>query len=100
LRPIYPESPEAFEESRQHLRDFLIQFWGGPDVHRQRRGAANLRGRHEHLRIGQAERDAWVRHMTEAVGAGDLSALDQGQMISRMAGAATQLINSPPQPPG
>ncbi|MBO0729136.1 MAG: globin [Acidimicrobiaceae bacterium] len=93
LRPLYPEDPEGFEAARRHLRDFLIQFWGGPTTYSDERGHPRLRMRHTRFAIGQTERDAWVHHMTEAVRAGHLGPLDEQQMLSYFSGAATQLIN-------
>jgi hemoglobin len=93
LRPLYPEDLEGFEASRRHLRDFLIQFWGGPSTYSDERGHPRLRMRHAHIVIGQTERDAWVHHMTDAVRAGGLGPLDEQQMLTYFSGAATQLIN-------
>src|ERR1700727_2628990 len=63
LRPLYPTDPTAFEAARVHLKLFLIQFWGGPTVYESARGQPQLRARHAGFAIGEAERDAWVRHM-------------------------------------
>ncbi len=94
LRPLYPENADEFEQSRVHLMRFLIQFWGGPARYQAERGAPRLRMRHAPFAIGQAERDAWVEHMSDAVKAGRLSPLDETQMLGYLAGAATQMINT------
>ncbi len=93
LRPLYPDDAEGFEAARRHLRDFLIQFWGGPTTYSEQRGHPRLRQRHARFAIGQAERDAWLHHMTAAVRAGGLGPLDEQQMLTYLSGAATQLIN-------
>jgi len=93
LRPLYPEDHEGLEAARRHLRDFLIQFWGGPSTYSDERGHPRLRMRHAPFTIGQAERDRWVQLMTAAVRAGGLGPLDEQQMLSYFSGAATQLIN-------
>lgn len=93
LRPLYPEDDEGFEAARVHLMWFLVQFWGGPDTYRSERGDPRLRARHARFAIGQAERDAWVSHMTDAVRAAGLKPLDESQMLTYLAGAATQLVN-------
>ncbi|MHB1533233.1 MAG: globin domain-containing protein [Acidimicrobiales bacterium] len=93
LSRLYPDDPRAFEDARRHLRDFLVQFWGGPATYSEERGHPSLRMRHLPFDIGQAERDAWVAHMTAAVRAGGLGPLDEQQMLSYFASAATQLIN-------
>jgi hemoglobin len=94
LRPLYPEDPEEFEQSRVHLMWFLVQYWGGPARYQEERGAPRLRLRHTPFAIGRVERDAWVEHMSEAVRAGGLSPLDETQMLGYFAAAATQMINT------
>jgi hemoglobin len=64
LRPLYPED---LTESRQHLALFLMQYWGGPSTYNDQRGHPRLRMRHVPFVIGPAERDAWLRHMNDAV---------------------------------
>lgn len=66
LRPMYPED---LAESRRHLAGFLTQYWGGPSTYSDERGHPRLRMRHVPFAIGEAERDAWLRHM--------LASLDQ-----------------------
>jgi hemoglobin len=95
LRPLYPEDDEGFEQARRHLRDFLVQYWGGPDTYNQTRGAPRLRQRHVPFAIGAAERDAWLTHMTEAVRAAKLHPLDEAQMIGYFNAAAATLTNQP-----
>jgi hemoglobin len=95
LRPLYPADPEPFEQARQHLRGFLIQFFGGPDAYSQERGHPRLRQRHLPFAIGPAQRDAWVAHMTDAVKAARLNAMDETQMLTYFESAATHLINQP-----
>lgn len=95
LRAVYPaDDPEAFERARQHLSLFLVQFWGGPAVYSQQRGHPRLRMRHLPFTIGQAERDAWVRHMSEAVRAAGLGPMEETQMLSYFESAATAMINA------
>lgn len=64
LRPMYPAD---LSESRRTMTLFLIQFWGGPSDYSQERGHPRLRMRHAPFAIGQAERDAWLKHMTAAI---------------------------------
>ena len=95
LRPLYPADSARFEAARQHLKLFLIQHWGGPPVYRSERGEARLEGRHRRFQIGPAERDAWLRHMTEAVKAAGLRPLDETQMLSFFQATAYHLMNQP-----
>ena len=60
LRPMYPED---LAEPRRHLAGFLTQYWGGPTTYSDERGHPRLRMRHVPFAIGEAERDAWLRHM-------------------------------------
>lgn len=46
---------------------FLVQYWGGPRTYSDRRGHPRLRMRHAPFAIGEVERDAWLRHMRDAV---------------------------------
>lgn len=95
LRPLYPDDPEAFEAARVHLRDFLVQYWGGPETYNETRGAPRLRQRHFPFAIGPPERDAWLAHMTDAVKAAAMRPLDETQMIGYFNAAAAALTNRP-----
>ncbi|HEX4175467.1 MAG TPA: globin, partial [Acidimicrobiales bacterium] len=64
LRPLYPDD---LKESADHLALFLMQYWGGPPTYNEQRGHPRLRMRHAPFVIGPAERDAWLRHMHEAL---------------------------------
>lgn len=91
LRPLYPEEDLAGAEER--LRDFLIQYWGGPNTYSQKRGHPALRMRHARFAIGQAERDAWLRHMTEAVDSLELPQQLRAILLDYLAMASQALIN-------
>jgi hemoglobin len=95
LLPLYPDGAEELERSRQHLCGFLVQYWGGPRTYSDQRGHPRLRMRHAGFTVGRPERDAWVRHMTEAVKAGGLAPMDETQMLSYLSSAATAMINTP-----
>jgi hemoglobin len=94
LTPLYPDDPADFEQARAHLTGFLVQFWGGPHAYSDVRGHPRLRMRHAPFAVGQAERDAWMRHMADAVRAGGLGPMDQTQMLSYFESAATAMINT------
>jgi hemoglobin len=91
LRPLYPEEDLAGAEER--LRLFLIQYWGGPSTYSQRRGHPALRMRHARFAIGQAERDAWMRHMREAVDSLELPEPLEGMLLDYLTNASQALIN-------
>jgi len=92
LRPLYPDDLTA---AREHLRGFLVQYWGGPTDYSAERGHPRLRMRHMGFAIGRAERDAWYQHMAAAVRAGGLSPADERAVLAYFASAADQLTNQP-----
>ncbi len=65
LRPLYPE--DELDAAEERLRMFLVQYWGGPRTYSEVRGHPRLRMRHAPFAIGEAERDAWLRNMRDAV---------------------------------
>jgi hemoglobin len=90
LRPLYPEN---LDESERHLTLFLVQYFGGPSTYSQQRGHPRLRMRHLPFTIGQAERDAWMRHMTAAVEAERLPQPLSATLLDYFDRAATFLMN-------
>lgn len=90
LRPMYPPD---LAESRRTMTLFLIQYWGGPTTYSQERGHPRLRMRHAPFAIGQAERDAWMQHMTAAVKAEPLPPEIQDALLKYFEQAATFLMN-------
>jgi hemoglobin len=92
LRPMYPDD---LTDSKAHLALFLMQYWGGPRAYSEQRGHPRLRMRHAPFPIGTAAADAWLRHMTEAVGAAGLEPDDRQELLDYLAMAARSLINQP-----
>lgn len=97
LRPLYPDD---MTDAEANLRDFLIQYWGGPDDYGRRRGHPMLRARHLPFRIGRQERDAWMRQMGAAVRDCDAPADLVTELLAYFDRAATHLVNAEPPPPG
>jgi hemoglobin len=91
LRRVYPE--EDLSGATERLTLFLIQYWGGPSTYSERRGHPRLRLRHRPFAIGQSERDAWLRHMTEAVESLDLAAAVRKALLDYFETASTAMIN-------
>jgi hemoglobin len=87
LRPMYPED---LTESRRHLSGFLAQYWGGPSAYSAERGHPRLRMRHAPFAIGEAERDAWLRHM---LGSLDTVAATRGTPVEAVARIRTYLTD-------
>ena len=95
LRPLYPED---LEPSKRHLALFLQQYWGGPGTYSEQRGHPRLRARHVPFVIGEAERDAWIRHMAAAL---DSLVVERGidpqleaRMLDYFTDAADFLVNA------
>ena len=97
LRPLYPGD---MADAEVNLRDFLIQYWGGPDDYSRRRGHPMLRARHLPFVIGPRERDAWMHHMGAAVRASGARADLAAELLGYFDRAATHLVNTEPQRPG
>lgn len=98
LRPLYPE--EDLSGATERLSLFLIQYWGGPSTYNERRGHPRLRMRHAPFAIGPAERDAWLRHMTEAVDSLDVAPAVRRALVDYFEQASTAMINRRPDLPG
>ena len=96
LRAVYPS--RDLGPAEEHLRLFLIQYWGGPRTYDERRGHPRLRMRHAHFVIGEAERDAWLRHMRAALDELGLAAEHDRQLWDYLVMAAHSLVNQPSGP--
>ena len=93
LRAVYPE--EDLSGATERLTLFLIQYWGGPSTYSEQRGHPRLRMRHHPFVIGQAERDAWLGHMTAAVDSLDLAPAVRKAFLDYFETASTAMINQP-----
>ena len=90
LRPHYPED---LSDNAWWLALFLIQYCGGPDDYSRQKGHPHLRMRHAPFEIGQAERDAWVWNMRNAVEAHVENAEVKAFLLDYFERTATFLIN-------
>jgi hemoglobin len=93
LRAVYPE--QDLSGAAERLTLFLIQYWGGPDDYSARRGHPRLRLRHQPFAIGQAERDAWLGHMTAAVDSLELAPEIRTALLDYFETTSTAMINRP-----
>jgi hemoglobin len=95
LRPLYPDD---LGDPARHLALFLAQYWGGPGTYSEERGHPRLRMRHAPFVIGPAERDAWLRHMGDALGSLEaeerIAAADAAELRAYLDMAANTLINT------
>ncbi len=93
LLPLYPEQDDL-TGAKERLALFLIQYWGGPTTYSDTRGHPRLRMRHAPYVIGQAERDAWMARMTEAIeGADELHPELAARFLEYFTMAADHLVN-------
>jgi hemoglobin len=95
LRPLYPDD---LTSSRRHKTMFLQQYWGGPGTYSEERGHPRLRQRHLPFVISEAERDAWLRHMTaaldEVVVARGIDPVIEARLLEHFTTAADFLVNA------
>jgi hemoglobin len=94
LRRVYPS--KNLGPAEEHLRLFLIQYWGGPRTYEERRGHPRLRMRHARFTIGEAERDAWLGHMRAALDEIGLGEAHDAQLWDYLVMAANSLVNQLP----
>jgi len=93
LRRVYPS--KDLGPAEEHLRLFLMQYWGGPGTYSETRGHPRLRKRHVHFRIGEAERDSWLRHMRDALDELEVPEPLDRQLWEYLVMAAHSLVNQP-----
>ena len=93
LRRVYPS--KDLGPAEEHLRLFLMQYWGGPRTYDELRGHPRLRMRHARFIIGEAERDAWLRHMRAALDEVGLDPAHDAQLWEYLVMAAQSLVNKP-----
>src|ERR1700730_12060214 len=65
LRPLFPG--KTLNCAIEEFAAFLAQFLGGPSEKAHRRWWLSLRESYLRFKIGQKERDAWIRNMTNAL---------------------------------
>ena len=95
LLATYP-TPQDLGPAEEHLRLFLMQYWGGPRTYDELRGHPRLRMRHARFAIGEAERDAWLHHMRVALDEADLPEALDIQLWDYLVMAAHSLVNVDP----
>ncbi len=91
IGPMYPEG--EWEQSEWRLREFLNFRLGGVTRYIEERGHPRLKARHFPFSIGYAERDRWMKLMTEAMVEAEVSQSVQAQLIPFLAGIADNMRN-------
>ena len=95
LRAVYPA--QDLGPAEEHLRLFLMQYWGGPSTYNELRGHPRLRMRHVRFHIGETERDLWLTHMRTALDELDLDPALDAQLWDYLVMAAHSLVNVVPE---
>lgn len=90
IRAMYPAD---LTESKRTMTLFLMQYFGGPTEYSQERGHPRLRMRHLPFAIGQAERDAWMKHMRAAVEAEPMPEDARRTMLEYFERASSFMMN-------
>lgn len=92
LRPLYPD--DELDAAEDHLRMFLVQYWGGPRTYSEQRGHPRLRMRHAPFAVTPQARDAWLRTMRGAVEAERLPQPLERVLWDYLTSAAFSLVNT------
>jgi hemoglobin len=98
LRPLYPE--QDLGPAQQRLLMFLEQYWGGPRTYSEQRGHPRLRMRHVSFKVGPSARDAWLRHMRDALDDVALPPEQDRMLWDYFVMAAQSLVNADDEPAG
>ena len=64
IRNLHPKDQE---ESIDKLARFLTGWMGGPSLYNEKYGRISIPAAHQHIDIGNAERDAWLLCMQTAL---------------------------------
>jgi hemoglobin len=67
IRALFPADLGPASDPVADMREFLIQFFGGPPAYSMRKGHPRLRARHLRFPIDQAARDAWLENALAAL---------------------------------
>jgi hemoglobin len=89
---MYPE--EDLGPAADRLTLFLMQYWGGPRTYSDSRGHPRLRMRHAPYQVDLEARDAWLRHMKDAVDSLGLPERQRAQLWDYLEHAAHFMVNS------
>lgn len=92
LRALYPG--DDLGPAEDHLRLFLIQYWGGPRTYSDTRGHPRLRMRHAPFRVTPEARDHWLAHMKVALDELELPEQQATTLWDYLTNAAFSLVNT------
>lgn len=93
LGPLFPPD---LSESRDKQFAFFVQMFGGAPLYEQRYGKAFLRFKHRHVRIGMAERDAWMSHLLTTLRESGAEIPLLAAVVTRVSPLADAMVNHHP----
>lgn len=85
----------SLDEAGLRLYRFLSGMLGGPPLFLQHYGEPRLRRRHMHLKIGNAQRDAWMACARHAAAQMNWEQALQDELLQRLEDMASHLRNVP-----
>ena len=91
LLPMYPE--EDLSGAQDRLTWFLIQYFGGPALFNQNRGAPMLRRRHMPYEVTEEAQEHWLTCMSRALDTAETPETVRPQMESYFTRAAAAMRN-------
>ena len=94
LRRLFPG--KSFRCAIEELTAFLVQFLGGPSEDARYRWWLSLQESHLRFKIGQAERDAWIGHMTKALDDVAMNESMRSSLRDFFGEASTYVVNTGP----
>jgi len=97
LRPLFPG--KTFKCAIEEFAAFLAQLLGGPSEDTQRRWWLSLRESHLRFKIGQTERDAWIRNMETALDDVEVAEPVRRALLAFFAKSYAYVVNIGPTAP-
>ena len=85
--------PDDLAGSRDKLFKFLSGWLGGPQLYVAEYGHPRLRARHLPFPIGEAERDAWLRCMEQALAETEMEELLRNHLLQSLRNTADHMRN-------
>lgn len=95
LRPLFPGT--TLRCASDAFAAFLVQFLGGPGEDSQERWWVSLDESHRRFRIGQQHRDAWIRHMDEALKDVEIAETARAALRDFFEVASARMIDEKPE---
>src|SRR5712671_2335528 len=96
LRPLFPG--KTLTCAIEEFTAFLSQFLGGPTEHSQRRWWLSLRESHLRFKIGQKERDAWMKNMVKTLGEAQIEEPVRSALHEFFERSSAYVVNHGPPP--